>query len=302
VLGAAIIFGMVARARAHTKYGYDVFVANIYSKQLSCPGWFSLTRVCHVDTGAASEALRALPKVQRGYPTDISDMEWKLVEPLLPGKARTGRPRKTELRQVINALRYLVRSGCEWRILPDDFSAYQTLYYWLRRLMRRFLFRTIHDLALMLDRMCEQRKVVPSAGIVDSQSVKAPSARERGYDAHKKISGRKRHITIDTDGRLLAVNLTPAGIADSAGAQFIVDALVKRWPWVKHLFGDVAYDRRTLLDKAAYLDFTVEVARGLQGQTGFQIQPRRWVVERTFAWLMRYRRWVRDYEQRLDVS
>jgi transposase len=186
-------------------------------------------------------------------------------------------------------------------MLPNDFPPYQTVYYWFRRLMRCFLFRTIHDLALMLDRMCEQREVVPSAGIVDSQSVKAPGARERGYDAHKKNSGRKRHITVDTDGRVLAVNLTPAHIADSTGAQFILDALVERWPWVKHLFGDAAYDRRTLLDKAAYLDFTVEVVRGLQGRTGFQAQPRRW-VERTFAWLMRYRRLVRDYEQRLDVS
>lgn len=168
--------------------------------------------------------------------------------------------------------------------------------------MRRFLFRTIHDLALMLDQICEQREVVPSAGIVDSQSVKAPGVRERGYDAHKKISGRKRHVTADTDGRLLAVNLTPAGIADLTGAQLVLDALVKRWPWMKHLFGHADYDRRTLIDKAAYLDFTVEVVRAFQGQEGFQVQPRRWVVERTFAWLMRYRRLVQDYKQRLDVS
>ncbi len=139
-------------------------------------------------------------------------------------------------------------------MLPNDFPPYQTVYYWFRRLVRRFLFRTIHDLALMLDRMCEQREVVPSAGIVDSESVKAPGACERGYDAHKKISGRKRHIAVDTDGRLLAVNLTPADVADSTGAQLVLDALVKRWPWVKHHFGDAAYDRRTLLDKAAFLD------------------------------------------------
>jgi putative transposase len=243
-----------------------------------------------------------VPRELKGYPTDVSDQEWKLIEPLLPGVARTGRPRTIDLRRVINALRYLVRSGCEWRMLPNDVPPYQTVYYWFRRLIRRFLFRTIHDLALMLDRMCEQREVVPSAGIVDSQSVKAPGARERGYDAHKKISGRKRHIAVDTNGWLLAVNLTPADVADSIGAQLVLDALVKRWPWVKHLFGNAAYDRRTLLDKAAYLDFTVEVVRGLQGQDGFQVQPRRWVVERTFAWLMRYRRLVRDYEHRLDVT
>jgi len=179
-------------------------------------------------------------KERKGYPTDVSDQEWKLIEPLLRGAARTGRLRRTELRQVINALRYLVRSGCEWRMPPNDFPPDQTVYYWFRRLVRRFLFRTIHDLALMLDRMCGQREVVPSAGIVDSQSVKARGARERGYDAHKKISGRKRHIAVDTDGRLLAVNLTPADIAGSTGAQLVLDALVKRWPWVKHLFGDAA--------------------------------------------------------------
>ena len=95
------------------------------------------------------------PKGRSGYRSDISDQEWKLVEPLLPGRARTGRPRKTELRQVINALRYLVRSGCEWRMLPNDCPPYQTVYYWFRRPVRRFLFRTIHGLALMLDRMCE---------------------------------------------------------------------------------------------------------------------------------------------------
>jgi hypothetical protein len=125
----------------------------------------------------------------------------------------------------------------------------------------------------MLDRMREQREVVPSAGIVDSQSVKARGARERGYDAHKKIGGRKRHIAVDTDGWLLAMNLTPADIADSTGAQLVLDALIKRWPWVKHLFGDAAYDRRTLLDKATYFDFTIKVVRGLQGQDGFQVQP-----------------------------
>ena len=241
-------------------------------------------------------------RAKRGYPSDLSDDEWRLIEPLLPGCARTGRPRTTDLRAVINALRYVVRSGCEWRMLPNDFPPYQTVYYWFRRLMRRMLFRTIHDLALMIDRLSKGREVLPGAAILDSQSVKAPGARERGYDAHKKVSGRKRHIAVDTDGNLLAVNLTPADIADSEGAKLVLDALNQRWPWVKHLFGDAAYDRRKLMDKAAFLDFTVEIVRGLVGQQGFVVQSRRWVVERTFAWMMRWRRLVRDYEQRLDVS
>lgn len=241
------------------------------------------------------------PRERRGYKTDVSDQEWRLIAPLLPVQ-RTGRPRKTDLRAVINALRYMVRSGCEWRMLPNDFPPWETVYYWFRRLMRRMLFRTIHDLALMLDRLCSERDAVPTAGVIDSQSVKAPGARQRGYDAHKKISGRKRHIAVDTEGRLLAVNLTTADIADSAGGQMILDALQERWPWVKHLFGDAAYDRRTMMDKAAFMDFTVEVVRRLVGQDGFKVQPRRWVVERTFGWLMRWRRLVRDYEQRIDVS
>jgi putative transposase len=241
-------------------------------------------------------------RAKRGYPTDVKEQEWCLIEPLLPATAQTGRPRKTDLRAVINALRYMVRTGCEWRMLPNDFPPWQTVYYWFRRLMRRMLFQTIHDLAQMLDRLLVEREVVPTAGVIDSQSVKAPGASERGYDANKKIKGRKRHIAVDTDGRLLAVNLTPADVADSTGASMVLDALKERWPWVKHLFGDAAYDRRTLMDKAAFLDFTVEVVRRLQGQSGFAVQPRRWVVERSFAWLLRWRRLVRDYEQRIDVS
>jgi putative transposase len=241
-------------------------------------------------------------RAKRGYPTDVSAQEWALMAPLFPGAERTGRPRKTDFRAVINALRYLVRTGCEWRMLRNDFPPYQTVYYWFRRLMRRMLFRTIHDLALMLDRMGSGREAVPSAGVLDSQSVKAPAAPERGYDANKRIKGRKRHIAVDTDGRLLAMNLTPADAADSTGAQLVLDALQTRWPWVQHLFGDAAYDRRTLMDKAAFMNFTIEVVRKLAGQQGFAVQPRRWVVERTFGWLMRWRRLVRDYERRIDVS
>ena len=113
--------------------------------------------------------------------------------------------------------------------------------------------------------------------------------------------GRKRHIAVDTDGRLLMVNLTTADISDCAGAQTILDAIRKRWPWLKHLFADGAYDRRQLLDKAAFLDFTIKVVKRSRAN-GFHVLPRRWVVERSFGWLTRYRRLVRDYEQRIDVS
>lgn len=120
------------------------------------------------------------------------------------GTAPTGRPRKTDLRAVINAPRYLVRSGCEWRMLPDDFPPYRTIYYWFRSLMRRLLVRTIHDSALMLDPMSGGRDATPGAGVVDSPSVKALSARERGYAANKRINRRQRHIAVDSDGRLFS--------------------------------------------------------------------------------------------------
>lgn len=144
--------------------------------------------------------------------------------------------------------------------------------------MRRLLFRTIHDVALMLDREREAREQSHSAAVVDSQLVKAPSAPSGGgFDAGKRIKGRKRHIAVDTDGRLIMVSLATADISDIAGAQEIMSAIRRRWPWLKHLFGDAAYDRTKLLDAAAYRDFTVEIIR-------------------------RWRRLVRDYEKRLDVS
>lgn len=147
------------------------------------------------------------------------------------------------------------------------------------------------------------REASPSGGVVDSQTVKAPApGAQRGFDAGKKTVERKRHIAVDTDGRLLLFNLTSADISDSAGAQMILDAVRKRWPWLKHLFADGAYDRTQLMDKAAFHEFVIEVVRRIDKESGFKVLPRRWVVERTFGWLTRWRRLVRDYEQRIDVS
>ena len=153
------------------------------------------------------------------YPCDLTDEEWERIAALMPKPGRRGRPREVDFREVINAVRYLVRSGCGWRMLPIHFGPWQTVYGWFRELARRFLFQTIHDIELMLDRERQGREQSPSAGVIDSQSIKAPHAKTRGYDAGKKIVGRKRHIAVDTDGRLLMVNLTTADISDSAGAQ-----------------------------------------------------------------------------------
>jgi putative transposase len=236
------------------------------------------------------------------YPTDLTDEEWERIQPLLPQPPRRGRKPTVDLREILNAIRYMARSGGGWRMLPTNFDPWQTVYWWFRRFVRLLLFRTIHDVALMIDREFTGREASPSAAVIDSQTVKAPAARERGYDANKKIVGRKRHIAVDTDGRLLMVNLTTADISDSAGAQAILDAIRRRWPWVKHLFADGAYDRGKLMSKAAFLDFVIEIIRRIDDEPGFKVLPRRWVVARTFGWLMRWRRLVRDYEQRLDVS
>jgi putative transposase len=244
----------------------------------------------------------AQAKQVKRYPSDLTDEQWQAIEPLLPQRSRTGRRRSVDLREVVNAIRYLVRSGCEWRMLPHDFPPWQTVYWWFRRFVRRLLFRLIHDIALMTDRACNERAIEPTAAVLDSQSVKAPRAQDKGYDAAKRVTGRKRHIAVDTDGRLLMVNLTPADIADAAGAQKVLEAVRQRWPWIKHLFADSAYDRAMLLDKAALLDFVVEVIRKLQQQHTFIPLKRRWVVERSFGWMMNWRRLVRDYEERIDVS
>ena len=162
------------------------------------------------------------------YPSDLTREEWSAVSPLLPGAARTGK-RRIALREVLNAIRYMVRSGCEWRLLPVHFPPWQTVYWWFRRFVRLLLFRTIHDVALMIDRERTGRDQ-PSAATLDSQTVKAPAAGgTRGHDGAKKTVGRKRHIAVDTDGRLLMVNLATPNISDSAAAQVVIDALRRRW-------------------------------------------------------------------------
>lgn len=195
--------------------------------------------------------------------------------------------------------------GAFWRRVADAADPFRAMaddHWWFRRFVRRLLFRTIHDIALMLDRERAGREASPSGGVLDSQTVKAPSAEKRGFDAAKEIVGRKRHIAVDADGRLRMVNLTPADVSDSAGAQTIIDAIRKRWPWLKHLFADGAYDRGKLMDKAAFRDFVVEIVRRTDEEAGFEPIPRRWAVERTFGWMGRWRRLVRDYERNLDVS
>lgn len=236
----------------------------------------------------------------RHYPSDLTNAEWEALPPLLPAPAHRGRPPRVDLREILNAIRYVARTGDGWRMLPVHFGPWQTVYWWFRRFVRRLLFWTIHDVAVMLDRERVGRDASPSAGVLDSQTVKAPhAAGGGGYDAAKKVKG---HVAVDTDGRLLMVNLTAADVQNAAGAEQIIKTVRQQWPWLRHLFADGAYQRGKLMSAAAYWDFTIEVIHKLTGQQGFQVLPRRWVVERTFGWIVRWRRLVRDYERLCDVS
>ena len=208
-----------------------------------------------------------------------------------------------DFREILNALLYLARTGYGWRLLPKDFPPWKTVYWWFRYLLRRLPFQMIYNVALMLSRELAGREASLSTGVVDSQSGKARAAQKRGYDAGKTINGRKWHIAVDTDGRpMMMMNRTTANISDFAGAQKIFEAMRKRRQWMRHLFADSAYDRKKLLGKAAFLHFTIEVVRRTDTEPGFKVVPRRWVVERTFGWMTRWQRLVRNYEARIDVS
>ena len=182
------------------------------------------------------------------YPTDLTDEEWVRIEPLMPKPPKRGGKISVDLREMLNAIRYMARSGGGWRMRPTNFGPWQTVYWWFRRFVRRMLFQTIHDVSLMLDREWAGREASPTAGVLDSQTVKAPHGTARGYDAAKKTVGRKRHIVVDTDGRLLMLNLTTADVSDSAGAQLILDGVRKQWPWLKHLFADAEVNIAPLVD------------------------------------------------------
>lgn len=236
-------------------------------------------------------------------PADPAEEEWARVEPFLAGPARPGRRRETDLREVTNAVRHLARTGRGWRMLPKDFPPWRTVCWWFRRFVRLMLLRSLHNIAVMIDRERAGRAASPSAGVPDSQTVKAPAAgTARGHDGAKRTVGRKRHVAVDADGRLPMVDMTAADISDRAGAAATLEAPRRRWPRLERLFADGACDRGRLMDKAAFLDFAVEIVRRIDKEPGFKLLPRRRAVERTFARLTRWRRLVRDHDARSDVS
>ena len=237
--------------------------------------------------------------VQR-YPTDLTDEQWAVIEPLLPPPSTGGRPEKHPRREIVNAMLYVLRTGCAWRMLPRDFPPWQTVYWYFKRWRDDGVVDEIHN--RLRDQLRDRvgRDPMASAGIIDAQSVKGADTvggPSRGYDAGKRVNGRKRHIVVDTLGLLLVVMVTGASLQDRAAAHQVLGRLKLTSQSVITVFADGGYAGRLLAFARRALSIAVEIVPKPADQKGFAVLPRRWVVERTFAWLVRHRRLDHDYER-----
>ena len=232
------------------------------------------------------------------YASDMTDAEWRLIARKLPRRRRLGRPRKVNLRKVVEAILFILSTGCQWRALPREFPPYATVqsYFYAWRDTGRW-YRIVRALVRRA-RQKLGRRPTPTAAVIDSQSAATTHAGgPRGFDPGKRVYGRKRHIVTDTNGLLLAVHVHPANVQDVHGAVPLLERVRHRFPKLRHVFADRVYRGAQLVNALSHCGpWRIEIVERPLGVKGFKLLPRRWVVERTFAWFGRCRRLARDFE------
>ena len=238
------------------------------------------------------------------YTTDLTDAEWQLIDYCFPKPFKTGRPRQHSYREVLNAVFYVVRTACQWRNLPKDFAPWATVYHYFRCWKRSGLWERIHTHLREHLREVEGRERQASAAILDSQSVKSTECSDqRGYDAGKKVNGRKRHVLVDTLGLVLRVMVLPANVQDRDAAGQLLEEFFHRKSRrrVRHIWADGGYGGTLVARALKRWRCILEIVKRTTAHA-FRVLPRRWVVERTFGWLGRHRRLNRDYERQAHTG